>query len=86
MRSPCDVNTAGYLDLFFHNQPGEMLKRTIISPLCIRRKAASGQLPVLQVVLDTLTTKTLVRASVVAARALAGMLFFPAFHQCVAAS
>jgi hypothetical protein len=69
------------LKLFCRNQPGEMLKRTIIGLFSIRGETASGQLPALQVVLDALTANTRPGTSGIAAVTSPGIFFFPAFHQ-----
>lgn len=58
-----------------------MLKRSVVGPLRIRRKAAAGQLPISQVIVEAIATDTLPRARVVGASATLQVSLGLAFHR-----
>jgi hypothetical protein len=68
-------------NLFFFDQAGEMLKRTIVSSFGIPWKTAARQLAALQMILQTLTADAFSGTWFVAAIALLKVCFLLALHR-----
>ena len=71
------------LRLLRHDQLGEMLERAVVRPFRVGWKAAAGKLARPEVIAQALTTESLARAGVVAARARLEILRLLAFHKRV---